>query len=273
VEKISERNVKMIFLSKDGEDPYINMFAQGCNSKICNTKNFVYEDSNEPIVLRGILKKKIIHRCWEDRRDFYYIDTGYFGNEITGINPNGWKYWHRIVKNNLQHNEIIKRPDDRFKHYNKKFQPWKKNGRKILIAKPDDKPMRFYDYDLDIWLKSTIETIKKYTDRPIEIRDRAAKRADRIFHNTLQEALDDDVFALVTFNSVAAVESIFHGIPVFTLAPANAASPVGLQDLSMIDSPYYPDSDKLYAWGCHLAYGQFHISELRNGKAMEMLLS
>jgi len=263
----------MIFLSKDGEDPYINMFAAGCRSSITNTDEFNYEASSSPIVLRGILKKKIIHRCWKDARTFYYMDTGYFGNEATDNNPNGWKYWHRIVKNDLQHTNIISRPDDRFKHFKKKFQPWKKSGRKILIAKPDDKPMRFYDFDLDLWLKTTIETIKKYTGRPIEVRDRAAKRIDRVIHNTLQEALDDDVFALVTFNSVAATESVFHGIPVFTLAPANAAAPVGRQDLSLIESPNYPDSDELYAWGCHLAYGQFHISELRNGKAMEMLLS
>jgi hypothetical protein len=90
-------------------------------------------------------------------------------------------------------------------------------------------------------------------------------------HNTLQEALDDDVFALVTFNSVAAIESIFHGIPAFTLAPSNAASPVASQDLSKINEPYYPTSDKLYSWGCHLAYGQYHISELKNGKAKELM--
>ena len=113
--------------------------------------------------------------------------------------------------------------------------------------------------------------IKKYTDRPVVVRERAPQRIDRIKTSTLQEALDDDVFALVTFNSVAATEAIFHGIPAFTPAPANAASPVSLQDITKINEPYYPDSDKLYAWACHLAYGQFHVSELRSGKAMEIL--
>jgi hypothetical protein len=263
----------MIFLSKDSQDEYINMFARGCKSKITSTNDFVYENSQEPIVLRGILKKKWIHQCWEDRRDFYYMDSGYFGNERTSSNPNGWKYWHRIVKNNLQHTDIRPRPDDRFKKFNKKFQPWKKDGRKILIAKPDDKPCRFYGIDLESWVEETINTIKQHTDRPVVVRERAPKRIDRIITSTLQEALDDDVFALVTFNSVAAVESVFHGIPVFTLAPANAASPVGLQDLSLIETPKYSSSDELYQWGCHLAYGQFHIDELKNGKAMEILLS
>jgi hypothetical protein len=256
----------MIFLSKDGVDEYVNMFARGMGCEPTDTNDFVYEDSSDPIVLRGILKHKIMKQCWADGRDFYYIDTGYFGNEGT------WKYWHRIVKNNLQHGEIITRPDDRFKKFNKTFQPWKKNGSKILIAKPDEKPCKFYNIDLDKWVEQTVDNIKKYTDRPVVVRERAPKRIDRIKTDTLQEALDNDVFALVTFNSVAAVESVFHGIPAFTLAPANAASPVALQDLSLIENPYYPDYDKLYAWGCHLAYGQFHVNELKDGSAMRILL-
>lgn len=262
---------KWIFLSKGNEDDYVNLFASGCGENTLDPATFDPEEGDEPVVLRGILKKRIIKKCLKIGRTFYYIDTGYFGNEVTATNPNGWKYWHRIVKNDLQHNEIIPRPDDRFKHFNKKFRNWKKDGRKILIAKPDEKPMKYYGLDLDQWVEDTVNEIKKYTDRPVEVRDRAKQRIDRVAHNTLQEALNDDVFALVTFNSVAAIESVFHGIPAFTLSPTHAASPVTLQDLSKIETPYYPDKDKLYAWGCHLAYGQFHVSEMRTGKAKEML--
>jgi hypothetical protein len=261
----------MIFLSKDGQDEYVNMFAKGCNAVSVSTDNFVYENSTDPIVLRGILKHKIMKRCWEDNRDFYYIDTGYFGNEINASNPHGWKLWHRIVKNNLQHDEIVDRPDDRFRKFNKKFTPWKKDGRAILIAAPDEKPCKFYGITKDQWIEHTIDKIKQFTDRPVIVRERAPKRIDRVATDTLDAALDRDIFALVTFNSVAAIESIFHGIPAFTMAPCNAASPVALQDLSRIDTPYYADKDKLYAWACHLAYGQFHIDELKNGTAMNLL--
>ena len=261
----------MIFLSKNGNDPYINMFAAGCKWPVTNSDRFEYSKGNEPIILRGILKKKIIYQCWKDKRDFYYMDTGYFGNEKTVNNPNAWKFWHRIVKNNLQHTDIVPRPENRFNEFHKQFNPWKKNGRKILLAKPDEKPMKFYGINLDDWLENTIATIKKHTDRPIEIRSRNPNRIDRTHFDTLQQALDNDVFALVTLNSIAAVESIFHGIPAFTLAPANAASPVALNDLTKIDTPYYPDQDKLRAWANHLAYGQFHINELRSGKALQIL--
>ena len=146
----------MIFLSKDGQDPYINMFAKGCGVKPISTDDFVYEESTDPIVLRGILKHKIMKQCWKNNRTFYYMDTGYFGNEKTVSNPNGWKYWHRIVKNDLQHGEIISRPDDRFRKFNKKFTPWKKSGRKILVAAPDEKPCKFYGVTKYEWIAQTV---------------------------------------------------------------------------------------------------------------------
>ena len=252
----------MIFLSKNGDDEYINMFAQGCGQT--PVADFDYELSRDAVVLRGILKHKIMKRCWQDQRDFYYMDTGYFGNAR-------WKEWHRIVKNDLQHGEIVPRPSDRFEQFGKKFTPWRRTGRNILLALPDEKPCKFYDIDRDQWITDTVAAIKQHTDRPVVIRERAPKRINRVQGDTLAAALDRDVFALVTFNSVAATESIFLGIPAFTLAPANAASPVALQDLSKIETPYYTDSDKLHAWASHLAYGQFHIDELKNGTAMHIL--
>lgn len=260
-----------IFLSKNQEDPFINQFAAGCGAVPIDTNNFVYEDSNAPLCFRGILKKKIINQCWEDSRDFYFMDTGYFGNEVNSSNPNGFKIWHRIVKNNLQHREIVTRPPDRWTRLNKKIHSWKKDGRKILIAAPDEKPCKFYGINLDTWIFETVDTLKKYTDRPIEIRQRSKSRIDRIVSNTLQQALDDDVFALVTFNSNAATESILYGIPAFVMAPVSAALPVSESDLSKIENPYYPSTDKVFAWACHLAYGQFNIQELRTGLAKKML--
>lgn len=260
-----------IFISKDGTDPFINQFAAGCNSNIVNSENFVYKDSTNPIVLRGILKKKIIKQCWEDQRTFYYMDTGYFGNEITNNNPNGFKQWHRIVKNNLQHNNLTKRPSDRWDKFQKKMLPWKKDGRKILVAAPDEKPCKFYGITKDDWVKQTVETIKQYSDRPIEIRERSPLRIDRMVSSTLKQALDDDVFALVTYNSNAATESVMYGIPAFVMAPCSAAMPVTSQNLSEIESPYYADSDKMYQWACHLAYGQFSMQEIKTGLAKKLL--
>jgi hypothetical protein len=249
----------MIFLSKDGQDEYINMLARG--SGHTPVSDFDYAASCDPIVLRGILKHKIMKQCWADGRDFYYVDTGYFGNSR-------WKHWHRIVKNNLQLTEIQPRPGDRWEQHKIKFQHWRQ-GRNIVVAAPDEKPCKFYNTTLDSWISTTVATLRLHTDRPIVVRQRAARRQDRITTDTLTQALTD-AHALVTFNSNAATESVLLGTPVFTLAP-NAAAPVGSQDLSEIETPCYPDHDKLYAWASSLAYGQFHIDEMKTDKIWKIL--
>lgn len=240
------------------------MFAQGAGGIVTNTDDFRYEDSSAPIVLRGILKHKIMRRCWQDNRDFYYVDTGYFGN---GIN----KMYHRVVKNDLQHSDIIPRNSSRWDTLHIDLPRERRQGRKIIVAAPDEKPCRFYGIDQQTWIKHTVETLKLYTDRPIVVRQRAALRVDRVQNDPLTEVLKHNVHALVTFNSNSAVESVLTGVPVFVTAPTHAAAAVGNRDLSQIEDPYWPDQDKLYAWACHLAYGQFHVNEFKNGRAYRIL--
>jgi hypothetical protein len=80
-----------------------------------------------------------------------------------------------------------------------------------------------------------------------------------------------DVHAVVAFNSVAATEAVLAGVPVFLTGAANAAQPMSNLDLTKIETPWFPDSDQVYEWACHLAYGQFHIDELANGTAAAIL--
>jgi hypothetical protein len=257
----------MIFLSKNGTDEYINMFAEGSGVKPTSDKEFDYASSNEPIVLRGILKHKLMKQCWEDKRDFYYMDSGYLGNYKSPINPNGWKWFHRIVKNDLQHCSIIDRPSDRWESLKYKIPKWKKSGRNILVVMPSEKPAKFYGIDMPSWREEVINTLKQHTDRPIVVREKA-DRPTRIV-KTIYEELDN-TFAVVTLQSIAATEAVLYGIPAFGLAP-NASTPVALDDITKIEQPYYPDSDLVYKWACHLAYGQFHIDELKDGTARRII--
>ena len=259
-----------IFLSKNGEDEYINRFARGSGGTITDTDEFDYDRDREPIVLRGILKHKIMHRCWQDGRRFYYMDTGYFGNTPNPKNPHGWKLWHRIVPNDLQHPDIRKRPDDRWLRLGLELQP-RRHGNRIIVAAPDDKPCRFYGIDREEWIRKTVTQLQRITQRPITVRERAPRRQDRVHGAPLSQELISNTHAVVTFNSAAAIESILHGVPAFVMAPTHAAAPVGNRDLEQIDDPYWPDEDKLYAWAAGLAYGQFHVSELDDGSAYRIL--
>lgn len=258
-----------IFLNKNNNDKYVEMFAQGHKVSSTVLETWDYHSSRDLLVIRGIMKHKTIKQCWHDQRSFLYMDSGYVGNRASTSNPNGWKYYHRIVLNNLQHDKIIPRPADRWERLGIKISSWKRTGSKILIAAPDTKPCIFYGIDLDRWILQTVNTIKQHTDRPVEIRQRNPDRRARV-KNNIESALDD-VHAVVTFNSIAATESILAGVPAFVLAPCNAAMPVADTDLARIDTPTYADQDQVHAWAHHLAYGQFHNDELKNGVATRIL--
>jgi len=258
----------MIFLSKNGDDEYIDMYAHGLGLESTPLETWRYEDSDEPLMLRGIMKHKIIKQCWADKRPFRYMDSGYLGNRPGFKNPHGWKVWHRIVPNNLQHDAVIPRPSDRWNRLGLEVAN-RRGGSQILIVAPDEKPCKFYDIELDAWLAETTATIKQHTDRPIVVRERNRSRTDRKT-NRVEKALDD-VHAVVTFNSIAGTEAILAGVPVFAMAPSNAARPVSNTDLTKIDNPWWPDRDQILAWAYHLAYAQFHIDEFKNGRAEHIL--
>jgi len=253
----------VICLSKNKTDEYVNMFAQGANLPI---EDYTYNFENNPILIRSMGKRKLIHWCWKNKHPFYYMDSGYVGNYKSKQNPYGWKLWHRIVKDDVQHNTIIDRPDDRWKRLDVNIVP-RKQGKHVLLVTPSEKPCKFYGIDRDTWVEETIQTIKKYTDRPIVVRDKAP-RQQRIV-TTIYDDLKD-CHALVTYQSIAAVESVLYGVPAFTTAPT-AADPVCDKDLSLIDQPTVQDKDKIYKWACHLAYGQFHNDEMKNGTAYKIL--
>jgi hypothetical protein len=259
----------MIFLSKQGKDQYINMLAHGCGAPVTNSKHFDFAASASPVVLRGILNK-VIKQCMQSGRKFYYMDSGYFGNNVGPKNPQGFKLWHRIVPNNLQHGAIVNRPRDRWESLGIDMQP-RRHGTKIVIAVPDEKPCKFYNIDQQTWLNNTVAIIKTFTDRPIVVRQRAPRREDRVHQDPLAKVLADDVHALVTFNSVAATEAVILGVPAFVLAPCNAAAPVANASLDSIDNPFWPDEDLRQAWACHLAYGQCHVKELQSGRAKHIM--
>lgn len=263
-----------IFLSKGGQDEYINMLAKSANAQPMDSDYFDYHydvavDHNQ-LVLRGILKHKIMKKCLDDGNNFYYMDSGYVGNNVGNKNKQGIKQYHRIVLNDLQHRVIRPRPSDRWDLL--EISPdARRYGHKIIVAAPDEKPCKYYGVDQQQWIQETVAEIKKHTDRPVVVRERAALRMDRVLTQPLSRMLAEDVHALVTFNSVAAVESILAGVPAFVMAPSHVAEPVANRDLSKIEDPFYPDRDLLDAW-CHsMAYGQYHVRELKNGTAFRMM--
>ena len=248
------------------DDHVVANFCIGAEGQIGTGKQAKDLPIQVPAVIRGIAKKKTIHACIEQGRDYYYIDTGYFGN-------NKHKNFHRITKNAMQYTGKLDPdcPVDRFEQTGeslKKFRP----GKNILICPPSQKAMSYWGLKLEDWLQITVDDIKKYTDRPIVIREKQPRHV-RINTDTIQMALEQDVHCMVTFNSIAAVEALMNGKPVFTTGPVgtNAAEPLSNKDLKLIDNPFIPTIEEVHNLCCNLAYQQFTVKEMREGTAWRML--
>jgi hypothetical protein len=242
-------------------DPILQSFVQGAGGRISNWEK--EENNMTPVVLRGITKRKEMVACRDAGRDFYYIDTGYFGNGKK-------KTFHRITKNDVQNfGSIIDRPGDRLAATGVTFRKFKSFGSKILLAPPSQKLLNLYNIRLDNWLEATINQIGVYTDREIVIRLKQG-RSTRLTTDTMESALQNDIFCLVTFSSIAAGEAILCGKPAITLGP-NAAASLCSQSVIDIENPKIPTMDEVVAWARHMSYCQFTEPEMKDGTAWRIL--
>ena len=228
----------------------------------------------DPVLLRGISSGKIADHVRELGQDYYFIETGYLGNYRCENNLTGRKIYHRIVKNAMQHSTIMDVPDDRWQQLvkfnpNMEYKGWKKSGSKILVVLPTEKPFQYYGHDRAKWIQKVEKTIKKHSDRPIVWREKASRGVRT--NETIYDALDDDIYALVTYNSIATVEAVQHGIPAFGLAPT-AADPVCSNVLAKIENPVMPSEELVYKWLSSIAYSQFSLDEIITGQAWQLVV-
>jgi len=253
----------MICLSKNLSDEYINMFAAGAGLVV---QDYGSDTGSSDIMIRGMTKAHIISDRTVSGHTTFYMDGGYFGNYKSSFNPDGNKIYHRIVKNGLQHSKIKDVPTDRWDLFKYKISD-RKVGSHVLLVTPSEKPCKFYGVNLQEWITYTIKSIQEYTDRPIIVRNKTPRK-ERLTRSIYEDLAN--AHAVVTYNSVAAVESVLEGVPAFTLAPT-AADPVCDKNLSLLENPTVFDKDLIYRWACHLAYGQFHIDEFKDGSAHKLL--
>ena len=230
---------------------------------------------SKPMVIRGVIKKQHADNCVKNNRDYWYIDTGYFGNFPSTGNKKGNKKWHRIVKNENQLSTFRPNlPQDRWNNLVKddpriQWSGWKNHDKKILLVMPNPKACAWYNVDYNKWVKQTTKQIKQHIDLPIEVRIKGSRTA-RNFEYSIYDAFNSGVYATVTMNSMAALESVLYGIPAFVTSPC-AATPLASTDLSQLSSPYYPELDKIQQH-CHsLAYGQFTFDEVESGAAYNLV--
>ncbi len=205
---------------------------------------------------------------WKARgRQWIYWDRGYLRRVFATHLPTGAALgipggYYRWQLNAPQMTHIRDVPDDRWKYLKleeKGFpRPWRKTGTRIVIADTGPEYWDLHTGDRD-WSKKKAAEIRQHTDRPIAIRGKSSQIP-------LEKELAD-AHCLVTHGSVAAVEAVVMGVPVF-VSSDSAASLVGETDFTKIESPLYPDRA---AWLRSLAYCQFNEKELVDGTLWRLI--
>lgn len=198
-------------------------------------------------LLRG--SPELIKASIQSFQPWFYLDHGYF-------HRGHYSGHYRVTYCDFQQRQLIERPDDRWKKLGVSLMPWR-SGRKIIVCPPSDHVARIFG--LQKWEQTTLAALKTHTGRPIVVR---RKTDPTPFRESLKDA-----HCLVTESSIAAVEALTLGVPVF-VSPNSAAAPAGLSDFTKIESPIYPDREP---WARSLAYGQFTREEMKDGTAWRVL--
>lgn len=214
-----------------------------------------YED---PIAIFGILRGN--SDLIKAAKSWYYFDHAYIAGNKHGKTFLGEPIY-RLTKNWYHQRDLQSVIDQkRIKRYKGKYQikPWKKHGKYILVCPPT--PNMEHQFDKKDWLNTTLQTLQKYSDRPILIRDKYSEKS-----------LSDDLknaYAMVSCTTAVCIDAILAGVPSFCDDIA-VGRPVSLTDFSKIETPYYPDDRQ--EWIYTLLTHQFTMSEIKNGTAWNIV--
>lgn len=240
-------------------------WAAGCCGHATN-ENFLVDD--RPVALFGSpARVELVAEAKRQGRDLYYVDHGYWRRARQ----------YRIAKNCMQsrvdplqvianHEQRLRtetkplRTPHRFAALRSDLSPtWNKGGSSIIICPNSVAYMAWFGIDAKQWTLDIAAKVAEYTDRPIVIRWKKNSQV-RPFYLDVHDA-----HATVVFSSGAAIESLSYGVPVFVLADWATSAPMGLSDLSLIESPYYPEHRIPFLW--ELAERQWSLDEIRSGLA------
>jgi hypothetical protein len=238
-------------------------------SDIVEVKNNTDTNATSPAMFWGFVNNNInlVHQLEQQQLDYWYTDTPYFGRFDNNNLKEDNHYW-RICKNQIHARYWRDCPSDRFNKFNLKIKTRDKNQGEYILICPSSVGIHTY-LKKPNWLEETIATIKKYTDRPIKIREKPRKAGTSgpaVADVPLEQDLQNS-WACVTSCSISAVAAVLQGVPVFS-DPKSFAWPMASASLSEIEDPFYTDPSP---WLHSLACQQFTPQEFANGTAVGIL--
>ena len=253
-----------------------NAVMQGCrklgiNCQVQSTSKYRYPDSDVAIFYGyGERLRKIMADYKTQGKIAVAVDIGYFGRK------KGKDGYHRISVNDRHPDKYFqktKHPDDRLRKFNINLKPYRKNGKHILLGGMSAKAAGVYGYKANEFEKKTLVELRKNSGRKIVYRpkpswNKAIPLAGASFSKNDLDYDLRDCHAVVVNHSNLAIDALIGGVPVFTRVGC-VATPMGLQDLTKIESPYYPEDR--YQWLCDVCYCQYNLEEISEGMLIKYL--
>lgn len=199
---------------------------------------------NHPPIFFGVTYRQTLISMRKAKEAFLYTDHAYFGR--------GYEHGNfRICYGDLHNRDWRARPPDRRERWKLQYKPWREKGDHIVVVDPSWS-WRGVSGDDATWGELTVNNLKRHTKR-------------KIFHLQKKGGFLDHLrgaWAVVVHSSVAGVEAVMAGVPVFCteLCPA---SPVGLHVklAERIEDPWLPTEDERDRWLNSLCYANWNIKE------------
>lgn len=167
-----------------------------------------------------------------------------------------------------------------------KLQPWRNNGKYILVCGQHDKSLQWNNMPrMSNWFLNTYDEIRKHTDRPILFRphprcrlehiERGLRYVERQEPRHIDGTYDDfdmqfdNVFATVSHSSNPGCHSIIQGVPSF-VSPSSLAYDVAndIDFLHNIENPIMPDRTQ---WLNDYAWTEYTVEEIAAGLPLKRL--
>lgn len=189
-------------------------------------------------------------------------------------------------------------PDDRLKKLGYEYKGWKKPkelGDTIVVALQLAGDASLRGNDINEWCIDTIHQLRKYTDKPIEVRthpgvsEKGMGNHDELaryfmfqygniqgvkFVNGKDVPWEEHLkkaYAVVAYSSGLSIDAVAQGVPVIACDEGNFAWQVAEKKLSNINNIELASEQQVYQWLANLAYMQWSPEEMENGKCWQHL--
>ena len=208
----------------------------------------------------------LLQGCQQYMKDpWIFTDMPYHGRYNGDFEKSYWRWCY----NGLHDNRMLNVPSDRFEKWNINVKPWQ-DGDEIVIL-PSSNNMTRYScgMDAETWTNKMYEHVKANTSKKVRVR--LKPRANGTSGpNVADVSIEEDLknaHAVVTSSSLAGIDALKIGVPVFTNVPEhNPVAWCANTDFTKLNNPEYYDREHLFY---NLAYKQYSIPEMRDGTCYE----